>query len=67
MVLDAGGLRAVAALILATRHERVRLRALVVLRRMLYEAGSTGRMDANAIQVCAPLWGWGAWGCLRVP
>lgn len=31
--------------------ERLRLRALVVCRRMLYEVGSTSRMDEDAIRV----------------
>lgn len=51
VLLEAGGMGVLASLIEGTNSERVRLRALVVCRRLLYEVGSTGRMDPNAIEV----------------
>lgn len=42
---------AVAALVGDTQSERVRLKALIIARRMLYEVGSAGAMDGTALQV----------------
>lgn len=53
MVLQEGGMGVLSNLIQATASERLRLKALMVCRRMLYEVGSTARMDAEAIQVRA--------------
>lgn len=50
--LESNGLVAVAELVANTRSERVRLKALIIARRMLYEVGSSGSLDSTALKVC---------------
>ncbi len=74
VLLEKGGMRALATLIAQTPSERVRLKVLVLARRMMYEVGSTSTMDPLAFQVrpcrrapahhAAPA-GWVAQGSLR--
>jgi hypothetical protein len=51
VLLQTGGMRALARLLQGTGSERVRLKVLMMARRLLYEVGSTSVMDPAALKV----------------